>query len=113
MSDQESTLPQPSDADNARLIQERDDALDALTKCERELDAARSQGVRARAESRAETARQFTEAIVHGDDEHRAWLREAAEAFIAGAPMPPPRSRLRPPTATGVDRDIAQRIRER
>lgn len=34
----------------------------------------------------------FAEAILHGDDEHRAWLREAAAAYVAGQPLPPPRS---------------------
>lgn len=35
--------------------------------------------------------RQFAEAILHGDEIHRAWLKEAAEAWIAGKPLPPPR----------------------
>jgi hypothetical protein len=37
--------------------------------------------------------RQFAEAILHGDDEHRSWLTEAAEAFISGQPMPAPRGK--------------------
>jgi len=32
----------------------------------------------------------FAEAILHGSDEHRQWLRNAAKAFIAGNPIPPP-----------------------
>jgi hypothetical protein len=33
---------------------------------------------------------EFLPAILHGDDEHRAWLTAAVEAFIAGEPVPPP-----------------------
>lgn len=42
---------------------------------------------------RAHWIRAFTEAILHGDDEHKAWLQEAAEAYIAGKPLPPPRAK--------------------
>lgn len=35
---------------------------------------------------------QLYEALAHGDDEHRAWLREAIDNFFAGKPVPPPRS---------------------
>lgn len=38
----------------------------------------------------------FTEAILHGDEQHRAWLKQACAAFITGAPMPKP-------TGTAVD----------
>lgn len=37
--------------------------------------------------------REFANAILHGDDEHRAWLLEAAEAFIAGTSLPEPRDK--------------------
>ena len=30
----------------------------------------------------------FTEAILHGDEEHQAWLLEAAQCFIEGKPIP-------------------------
>jgi hypothetical protein len=30
----------------------------------------------------------FTDAILHGDEAHRQWLRDAAEAFIADTPLP-------------------------
>lgn len=33
----------------------------------------------------------FAAAILHGSEEHRAWLMEAAERFSAGEPLPPPR----------------------
>jgi hypothetical protein len=33
----------------------------------------------------------FVLAILHGDEVHKAWLREAGEAFIIGNPLPPPR----------------------
>jgi hypothetical protein len=35
----------------------------------------------------------FVNLILHGDDEHKAWLREAGEAFILGNPIPPARHR--------------------
>lgn len=34
--------------------------------------------------------REFTRAILHGDEAHKAWLREAVECFIAGQPLPAP-----------------------
>lgn len=36
---------------------------------------------------------EFAEAVLHGDGEHRAWLMEAAEAFIVKRPLPPPRGK--------------------
>jgi hypothetical protein len=36
----------------------------------------------------AKRLRQFAEAILHGDERHRQWLKDAAEAFIAGNPIP-------------------------
>jgi len=33
----------------------------------------------------------FVNLILHGDDEHKAWLREAGEAFMFGKPIPPSR----------------------
>jgi hypothetical protein len=38
-----------------------------------------------------ERIRVFARAILHGDDVHKEWLLEAAEAFIKNEPMPPPR----------------------
>lgn len=35
----------------------------------------------------------FAMAVLHGDDEHRFWLMEAAEAFTEGNPLPPPRGK--------------------
>lgn len=32
--------------------------------------------------------REFAKAILHGSEEHRAWLLAAAEAYIAGRPFP-------------------------
>lgn len=37
--------------------------------------------------------REFANAILHGDDEHRQWLLDAAECFIAGEVMPPTRGK--------------------
>lgn len=31
------------------------------------------------------------DAIAHGDEEHRAWLKVAMEAHFKGEPVPPPR----------------------
>lgn len=36
----------------------------------------------------AEIVRDFSKEISHGSLEHRRWLREATEAFIAGNPVP-------------------------
>lgn len=47
--------------------------------------------IRARAQARAEAIRAFANDILHGDSEHRSWLLEAAETFIAGKLMPPAR----------------------
>lgn len=33
----------------------------------------------------------FARAILHGDEEHRAWLLDAADAFVDGRALPPPR----------------------
>ena len=35
----------------------------------------------------------FAEAILHGDDTHRAWLRKAAQNWIEGEPLPKPAER--------------------
>jgi hypothetical protein len=43
--------------------------------------------------SNAEPVRAFAKAVLHGDDEHKAWLLEASEAFIAGEPLPAPRGK--------------------
>jgi len=32
----------------------------------------------------------FLPAILHGDETHRAWLRAAVDAYLAGEPVPPP-----------------------
>ena len=33
----------------------------------------------------------FARAALHGDDEHKEWLLEAAREFVAGRPVPPAR----------------------
>ena len=33
----------------------------------------------------------FARAILHGDEIHRQWLLDAADAFIKGRHLPPPR----------------------
>lgn len=39
------------------------------------------------------TATQVFEAIAHGDETHREWLREACDNLWAGKPVPPPRGK--------------------
>lgn len=39
----------------------------------------------------AQSGEDLFHAIKHGDDEHRAWLKDAIEAFFAGRSVPPPR----------------------
>lgn len=34
---------------------------------------------------------EFAEAVLHGSEEHREWLMEAARAFTAGEPLPTPK----------------------
>lgn len=41
---------------------------------------------------RAGAILEFTNLILHGDEEHRRWLMEAANAYLDGKPMPPPRA---------------------
>jgi hypothetical protein len=53
----------------------------------------------------AEPVRAFAKAILHGDDDHKAWLLEAAEAFIARKPLPPLRGK-------GVQSDAAEIYRK-
>jgi len=43
-------------------------------------------------EARAAVER-FAKAILHGNDDHRDWLLEAASAFNAGIPLPAPRGK--------------------
>jgi hypothetical protein len=43
------------------------------------------------AQSFAVTA--FAKAVLHGDDEHREWLLEAAQEWNAGRPLPAPRGK--------------------
>lgn len=42
--------------------------------------------------------REFTKAVLHGDAEHRAWLTEAAEQWLADGTVPPPRLATPPTT---------------
>lgn len=36
---------------------------------------------------------EFLPAILHGDEQHQQWLKDAVEAFIAGTPIPKPRGK--------------------
>lgn len=44
-----------------------------------------------RPRSRSRDVIKFALAVLHGDDEHKAWLLEAARAFVDRKPLPPPR----------------------
>lgn len=45
----------------------------------------------------AAAVRDFARAIAHGDAQHRQWLREAAERFVDGLPLPnPPEPQVSP-----------------
>ena len=48
----------------------------------------------------------FAEAVLHGDEEHRIWLMEAAECWVAGRDLPVPRSG----TKTWIP-EIGERVR--
>lgn len=51
---------------------------------------------------------QFAERILHGDETHRHWLKQAALAFIDGRPVPPPTL----PAADGGWRPISEEPEE-
>lgn len=42
---------------------------------------------------RDDAVREFARAILHGDEQHQAWLVEAADSFVAGEPLPEPRGK--------------------
>lgn len=46
---------------------------------------------KAKAAGRMEASVGLFEAIAHGDDIHRGWLKEAIDNWFAGRPVPPPR----------------------
>lgn len=47
----------------------------------------------------------FANAILHGDDEHRAWLIDAADAFVKGSTVPKPRITAPMPAAPITEDD--------
>ena len=62
-----------------------------------------------------ESVTRFVRAVLHGDDEHRVWLMEAAECFVAGKPLPEPRgkgtrSTPDPATPPGVPDSVREAI---
>lgn len=59
-----------------------------------------------------EQIRAFATAILHGDDEHRDWLLEAAERFIAGQPLPEPRGKgtAKPSPSAGVNAELLEAL---
>ena len=69
-------------------------ALDALTTRDVRLHELAAEALRAELAKPAQpTAKSVYEAIEHGDDQHRAWLRDALTAIWAGQPVP----ELQPP----------------
>lgn len=78
------------------LLEELHDANhrlnDAVNKDERVTALARrlESDLAAAPQQPAPTAATLYEAIKHGDDAHRTWLKEALEACFAGLPVPPP-----------------------
>lgn len=68
-------------------------------------------------EAQKQAVRHFAELILHGDDEHKGWLTEAAECYANNQPMPPARGKgasavlSLSPTGTGED-EIAKLRRE-
>ncbi len=44
---------------------------------------------------RAAIVKDFADAILHGDDKHRAWLINAVARFLAGVPIEPPAEKAR------------------
>ena len=51
---------------------------------------------------------EFAQAILHGDDEHRGWLMQAALAFNAGDELPAPRGKgTTPQPSPDADGDAA------
>jgi len=53
----------------------------------------------------------FAQAVLHGDDEHRKWLLDAALAFVAGEPLPLPRAA--PPASPLRGREILLALEKR
>lgn len=45
----------------------------------------------------------FAKAILHGDAAHRSWLHEAAGCYVAGKPMPTPKSSAAPEGAITIE----------
>ncbi len=57
-------------------------------------------------------ADQLYEAIKHGDDEHRAWLRTACTNFFAGESVPPPTGQGRAEAAEAKSDRLQARVEE-
>lgn len=66
------TLPE-----HLKPMKEQVEAADTIARLERE---------------KSEAVLSFAKAVLHGDEVHKAWLLEAAQAWTDGKPLPPPRS---------------------
>ena len=97
-----------ADAHNAALAAEREKAIGGLRELthatinrlakeneqlRKELAAMSDQPEPTTGEQWQHKLADFVNLILHGDDDHKAWLREAGEAFILGNPIPPARHR--------------------
>lgn len=97
-----------------RLYQKHQSRLDAgetVTWSGDEQRAAEFAGpfVTRTANTRPEQVEAFANAILHGDEVHRAWLLEAAACWVAGKPLPSPRSTL-PPADDGLREALAKEL---
>ncbi len=54
-------------------------AEERIAKLEKENERLRS--------ALANSVNAFTEAVLHGSEEHKQWLREAADDFVCGRPI--------------------------
>jgi hypothetical protein len=80
MTDKEKSLTQEvglGAAINAQLMRSYQLALGRIDALEKEVDY-----------QRRVIVEEFTLAILHGNDEHQDWLRDAAQAFIDREPIP-------------------------
>ncbi len=95
-------------ADRDSFARERDEARAKVSELAVKLNIALSDG-----KLGTPTQTELYEALKHGDEEHRAWLREAIAAVFDGDPVPLPRDKkTAPPEANVMERarDIARGV---
>lgn len=77
-------------SDNTDLIRKLWDALEAAQHLD-DFQQSRIDTLVDRAEAAEKAAAGLFDAIAHGDDTHREWLKEAISNWFSGLPVPPPR----------------------